>query len=228
MGIPADLLRRRPDVRRAERETAAQSAAIGIAKSDLYPRFSLIGSVGVQAQDIGDLFHTPGSIAAFGGPSFHWNILNYGQIESAVHVQEARFRQLFFTYQDAVLKANQQAEDAIISYHKSQERTTYLTTSVTAARRVVEITYDQYRQGAVDFTPVFIFESALTSQQDELAQAQGDVALNLVDLYRSLGGGWEASEEPDGYAAPPTTAPTTQRTVRSIRPPTTPAAVPKP
>lgn len=227
MGIPADLLRRRPDVRRAERETAAQSANIGIAKSDLYPRFSLIGSVGVQAEELGDLFHTPGSIAAFGGPSFHWNILNYGQIESAVQVQEARFRQLFFVYQDAVLKANREAEDAMISYRKSVERTKYLASSVTAAQRVVEITYDQYRQGVVDFTPVFIFEAALTSQQDDLASAQGDVALSLVDLFRSLGGGWEASEQPDGYTAPPATAPTTQRSGRvRLVPPG--AAAPKP
>ena len=175
----------------------------------------------------GQAFHTPGSIAAFGGPAFHWNILNYGQIESAVQVQEARFRQLFFVYQDAVLKANREAEDAMISYRKSVERTKYLASSVTAAQRVVEITYDQYRQGVVDFTPVFIFEAALTSQQDDLASAQGDVALSLVDLYRSLGGGWEASEQPDGYAAPPSTAPTTQRTGRvRLVPPA--AAAPKP
>ena len=176
MGIPADLLRRRPDVRRAERETAVQSAQIGIAKSDLYPRFSLIGSIGVQSQELGDLFHTPGAMSAFGGPSFQWNILNYGRIESSVEAQEARFRQFFTTYQAAVLQANSEVEDAIIDYAKSQERVKYLTDSVTAARRTVDITYDQYRQGVVDFTPVFIFETALTSAQDDLAQARGDVA----------------------------------------------------
>jgi NodT family efflux transporter outer membrane factor (OMF) lipoprotein len=221
-GIPADLLRRRPDVRRAERETAAQSAAIGIATADLYPRFSLNGSVGVQAQEIGDLFHTPGSVAGFIGPSFRWNIFNYGQIENAVKVQEARFRQLFFRYQDAVLRANREAEDAMITYRKSVERTRYLSSSVAAAQRTVQITYDQYKQGAVDFTPVFIFEAALTSQQDDLAAAQGNVALSLVDLYRSLGGGWEAQAEPDGYAAPPAPAPTTQHTATS-RPAIAPA-----
>ncbi len=218
-GIPADLLRRRPDVRQAERVAAAQSAAIGIAASDLYPRFSLIGSIGVQSQELGDLFHTPGSMAAFGGPGFTWNIFNYGRIENSVKAQEARFRQFFYQYQAAVLNANREVEDAIIGYAKSEEQTQYLSSSVDAAQRTVQITYDQYRQGAVDFTPVFIFEAALTSQQDDLAQAQGNVALNLVNLYRSLGGGWEAQAEKDGYEAPLPPAPTTQRAA-SARPTT--------
>jgi small subunit ribosomal protein S16 len=98
---------------------------------------------------------------------------------------------------------------------KAQERMKYLTDSVVAARRTVEITHDQYRQGAIDFTPVFIFEAALTSQQDDLAQAQADIALSLVDLYRSLGGGWEADPEGGTYEAPAVPAPTTQRSATS-------------
>ena len=202
-GIPADLLRRRPDVRQAERLTEAESAAIGIAKSDLYPRFSLDGAIGVQSEELGDLFHTPGSMAAFGGPSFRWSILNYGRIESAVEAQEARFRQFFSQYQAAVLQANQEAEDAMIDYVKAQEEADDLEKSVAAAERTVEITYDQYRHGAVDFTAVFIFESALTTQQDDLAQARGDVALNLVNLYRAPGGGWNEQNDPAAYQAPP-------------------------
>jgi len=221
MGIPADLLRRRPDVRRAEREAAAQSAAIGIAKSDLYPRFSLLGSIGVQSEEIGDLFHTPGSIAGSIGPSFQWNIFNYGQITNAVKAQEALFREFVYRYQEAVLRANEETENAIIGHVKSRERARYLAESVTAASRTVEITYDQYRHGAVDFTPVFIFEAALTNQQDALAQARGDMALNLVDLYRSLGGGWEMREKPGGYEAPQVPAPTTQRAT-GTRPTTMP------
>ncbi|HEX4796083.1 MAG TPA: efflux transporter outer membrane subunit [Humisphaera sp.] len=223
-GIPADLLRRRPDVRRAERQAAAQSANIGVAKADLYPRFVLLGSIGLQAAQIGDMFHTPGSVAASGGPAFQWNILNYGRIENAVKVQEAAFRQFVYQYQDTVLRANEEAENAIIGYAKAQERAKYLGDSVTAAQRVVQITYDQYRQGAVDFTPVFIFEAALTSQQDSLAQAQGDTALNLVDLFRTLGGGWEAGEDPAEYEAPAVPAPTTQRA--STRPTTMPTTRP--
>jgi outer membrane protein TolC len=207
-------------VRRAEREAAAESAAIGITKADLYPRFSLLGSIGLQAENH-DLFRTPGSVAGFIGPTFQWPILNYGQIENAVRAQEARFRQSILRYQEAVLRANREAEDAIVGYVKSQEQARYLTDSVTAARRTVEITYDQYRQGVVDFTPVFIFEAALTSQQDALAITQGDIALNLVDLFRSLGGGWEAQQVEAGYAAPDVPAPTTQRSATS-RPTTVP------
>jgi NodT family efflux transporter outer membrane factor (OMF) lipoprotein len=221
IGIPADLLRRRPDVRRAEREAAAQSAAIGIAKADLYPRFSLLGSVGLQSEELGDLFHTPGSITGSIGPSFQWNIFNYGQITNAVKAQEALFREFVYRYQEAVLRANQEAENAIIGHVKAGERAKYLAESVTAATRTVEITYDQYRHGAVDFTPVFIFEAALTNQQDALAQARGDMALNLVDLYRSLGGGWEMREKAGGYDAPPVPAPTTQRAT-GTRPTTMP------
>jgi len=224
-GIPADLLRRRPDVRRAEREAAAQSANIGVAKSDLYPRFVLLGSIGLQASQIGDLFHTPGSVVASGGPAFQWNILNYGRIENAVKAQEATFRQFVYRYQETVLTANQEAENAIVGYAKAQERARYLGDSVTAAQRVVQITYDQYRQGAVDFTPVFIFEAALTTQQDDLAQAQGDTALNLVDLFRTLGGGWDSTEDSSEYEAPAAAAPTTQR-ASSTRPSTMPTTRP--
>ena len=220
LGIPADLLRRRPDVRRAEREAAAESAAIGVSVADLYPRFSLTGSIGLRAKDMSDLGATPDSLAGFGGPIFQWDLLNYGRLEYAVKAQEARYRQAAYRFQDAVLRANREAEDAIISHLKSQERTRYLNESVVAAQRTVTITNDQYTQGAIDFTPVFLFEAALTSQQDDLAVARGDVALSLVDLYRALGGGWEPQSEPDGYSAPPTTAPTTQR-AEMTRPPTT-------
>jgi NodT family efflux transporter outer membrane factor (OMF) lipoprotein len=215
LGIPADLLRRRPDVRRIERQAAAQSALIGVAKSDLYPRFSLLGSIGVRAEDFSNLFDTPGSVSGFVGPSFQWDILNYGRIEGNVHVQEARFRQLVLGYQEAVLRAGREAEDAAITYLKAQERARYLDGSVAAATRTVEITYDQFQQGAIDFTPVFLFEGTLADQEDELAIAEGQIALSLVDLYRALGGGWEmrlhdgTTSRPAGPAAtrPATTLP---------------------
>jgi len=215
IGIPADLLRRRPDVRRAEREAAAQSAAIGIAKSELYPHFTLNGSIGVEAEHLPSLGHTPGSVAGFFGPAFQWNILNYGRLENAVQVEEARFRALIYQYQETVLRANSEAEDAMTRHVKSKERADYLANSVSAARRTVEISYDQYRHGVIDFTPVFLFEGTLTSQQDELAQAQGDVALALIDLYRALGGGWQAQS----YSAPHVPPPTTQH-VPNARPTT--------
>jgi outer membrane protein TolC len=236
IGIPADLLRRRPDVRRAEREAAAESAAIGVAVADMLPRFSIGGSIGLRAEELGDLGRTPGSLSGFVGPIFKWDLLNYGRLQYAVQAQEARYRQAAYRFQDAVLRANREAEDAVVSYYKSLERSEYLEASVSAATRTVEITFDQYMQGVVDFTPVFLFEATLTSQQDDLAVARGQVALSLVDLYRSLGGGWEAQKQPDAFAAPLAPAPTTQRTAttraagRPLPPPpaTAPVAPPPP
>jgi NodT family efflux transporter outer membrane factor (OMF) lipoprotein len=211
VGIPADLLRRRPDIRRAERRAAAESAQIGVAQSELYPHFAINGSIGVDAQYFGGLFHSPGAIAGSIGPSFQWNILNYGRLENATVGQEARFREFISRYQETVLDANRDAEDALVAFAKSKERTVFLSESVAAAERTVQITYDQYRAGTVDFTPVFLFEATLTQQQDSLAQAQGDIALSLVSLYRALGGGWEARMKPEGIVGPRVPAPTTQR-----------------
>lgn len=210
LGIPADLLRRRPDVRRAERLAASQSALIGVAKSDLYPRFFVLGSIGVQAENFGDLFKTPGSMTGSIGPGFRWDILNYGRIENNVKEQEARFRELVYAYQDSVLRAGREAEDAAVSFLKAQERVQFLDASVAAAGRTVEITYDQYRDGVIDFTPVFLFEGTLTQQQDDLAAARGQIALSLVDLYRALGGGWEMRLQHDESAAPATRPAATQ------------------
>jgi NodT family efflux transporter outer membrane factor (OMF) lipoprotein len=190
VGVPADLVRRRPDVRRAEREVAAQSARIGVAMSDLYPHFSVLGTIGVEAENFGDLFRS-GSMIGEISPGFRWDILNYGRLVNNVRVQDARFQQLAYSYQDQVLNAGREAEDAIIAFLKSQEQAQHLGASVTAASRTVEITNEQYNQGAIDFTAVFVFQENLTEQQDELAVAQGDIALSLIAVYRALGGGWQ-------------------------------------
>ncbi len=190
VGIPADLLRRRPDVRRAERQVAAQSARIGIAEADFYPRFTLLGTIGLASENLGNLF-SPGSFIGSIGPSVRWDILNYGRILNNVRVQDARFQELAFTYQNTVLQAGREAEDGIVGYLNAQEQTRNLNASVNAASRTVQISFDQYRDGAVDFTPVVLFESTLASQQDSLAVARGSIALNLIATYRALGGGWE-------------------------------------
>ena len=210
VGIPADLLRRRPDVREAERLAASQSALIGVQESALYPHFALNGSIGINADTFAGMFHTPGSMVGGFGPSFQWDILNYGRLENAVTSQKAVFRDFILRYQQTVLTADQEAEDAIYSFAKSKEQADFETQSVAAAQRTVQITYDQYRHGAIDFTPVFIFETTLTEQEDALAVTQGNIVLSLVNVYRSLGGGWEARLNPEGVVGPPTTAPSTQ------------------
>jgi NodT family efflux transporter outer membrane factor (OMF) lipoprotein len=191
VGVPADLMRRRPDVRRAERQVAAQSARIGVAVSDLYPHISLVGTIGVEAEQFGDLFRTPGSMIGEIGPGVRWDILNYGRLVNNVRVQDARFQELAYAYQDRVLNAGREVEDAMVVFLRSQEQSQHLDASVVAAARTVEITKEQYTQGEVDFTPVFLFESILTEQQDQLAVSQGDIALGLIAVYRALGGGWQ-------------------------------------
>jgi hypothetical protein len=126
--------------------------------------------------------------------------LNYGRLVNNVRVQDARFQELAYAYQDQVLVAGQQVEDAIVAFLRSQEQAQHLGASVTAATRTVEITNEQYNQGAIDFTSVFVFQENLTDQQDELAFVQGNIALNLIAVYRALGGGWQIRL--DGSAPP--------------------------
>jgi len=190
VGVPADLLRRRPDVRRAEREAAAQSARIGIAVSDLYPRFSIVGTIGVDAVEFNELF-TSRSFAGAISPGFRWNILNYGRLRNNIRVQEARFDQLAVAYQNTVLAANREVEDAIASYLREQERAAALRGSADAAKRSVDLALIQYRDGAIDFNRVFSLQTFLVTQQDQLAESRGAVTTSLIAIYKALGGGWE-------------------------------------
>ena len=202
VGIPADLLRRRPDIRQAERLVAAQSARIGIATADFYPRLTLNGTIGLSAEQFGQLFHTPGSMTGSFGPEFRWDILNYGRILNNVRAQDAVFEGLAFAYQNTVLNAARETEDALVGFLRSQTQAESLGASVAAANRTAEIAMDQYRQGAVDFFPVYYFESILTQQQDQLAVARGQIALDLIGVYRALGGGWEMRLRRDGDIGP--------------------------
>jgi len=201
VGIPADLLRRRPDIRHAELQAAAQSAQIGVAKADLLPTFSLVGNVGTLASDVGtnslsDVF-TRRSLHYSAGPSFQWNILNYGQITNNVRVQDAKFQALLIDYQNAVLKAQKEVEDGIATFINSREQTEFLQKSVTAAEGALRIAMLQYRQGIADFTTVLTAEQNLYQAQNSLALATGSIALGLITTYRALGGGWQIREGHD-------------------------------
>jgi len=201
VGIPADLLRRRPDVRGAELQAAAQSALIGVAKADFYPSVALLGSIGLSATEnssttasgtsgIGEWF-TSDSLTYAGGPSVTWNIFNYGQISNNVRTQDARLQQLLVNYQNVVLGAAQEVEDSTAGFVRSQEQSRFLTKSVTAARRSVDLAVIQYRDGATDYTRVLNSQQSLIGQQDQSTVTRGDIAQNLVALYRALGGGWQ-------------------------------------
>ena len=201
VGIPADLLRRRPDVRRAELQAAAQSAQIGVAKADLFPTFALVGNVGTLASDVGsnslgNLF-SRGSFYYSAGPGLQWNILNYGQITNNVRVQDAKFQQLLIDYQNVVLKAQQEVEDGIAAFIYSHEQANFLQQSVNAAEGALRIALLQYREGIADFTTVLTAEQNLYQAQNSLALATGSIALGLITTYRALGGGWQIREGKD-------------------------------
>jgi NodT family efflux transporter outer membrane factor (OMF) lipoprotein len=190
VGVPADLLRRRPDVRRAERELAAQSAQIGIAKADLLPTFSLTGTIELAAEDFADLFKGD-SFEGFGGPTFRWAILNYGRIANNIRVQDARYQALIGDYEDTVLRAQGEVENAIAAFLGADQQVRHLALSVDAARDAVEVADIQYREGAADYTRVLNTQQALVIAQDRLVRTRGTVALSLTALYKALGGGWE-------------------------------------
>jgi len=201
VGIPADLLRRRPDIRAAEYNAAAQCAQIGVAKAQLYPAFSLTGNFGVMSSDVGrnslgDLVNWRNRTGA-GGPAVQWNILNYGQITNLVRVQDARFQELLIDYQQTVLKAQQEVEDNLAAFLRTQEQVQSLTESANAAQNSLNLAVIQYREGITDFTTVLTAQQSLLSVQDRLASARGNIASSLVGVYQALGGGWEIREGQD-------------------------------
>lgn len=209
VGIPADLVRRRPDVRRAERLAAAQAEQIGIAQADLYPAFSINGNFGYTAKSFPDLFRSTafnGSV----GPSFQWNLLNYGRIVSNVRYQDARFLELVAAYQSAVLQATREVENGLVRFLRAQQRSRLLDESVAAARKAVDIAVEQYEKGATDFNRYALIEQNLVTQQDSAAQARGEVGQGLIAVFRALGGGWEirlggaaaAAERPPAATSP--------------------------
>src|SRR4051812_14545798 len=190
LGIPADLLRRRPDVRAAERRVAAQSEQIGIAVSDLYPHISIDGTLGGSAEKFSRLF-TPGAFNSQISPGFRWDLLNYCRAANNIKLQDARFLELVATYQNTVLRANQEAEDGLVLFLRSQERTQFQQKSVDDAVAAVNVALLQYKAGTTDFTTVTQVEQVQVLQQDTLAQAQGEIVSGLIQVYRALGGGWQ-------------------------------------
>jgi NodT family efflux transporter outer membrane factor (OMF) lipoprotein len=196
LGIPQDMIRQRPDVRAAERQLAAQSAQIGFAVTELYPHFSIGGSIGTSATDSDDLFSNEGETWNFFG-GFQWNVLNYGRLQSNVRLQDAVFQQLLVDYRFTVLQAQVDVENAIVAYIKSHEQVKAYRMAATASQKAVDVATAQYQDGLVDFNTVIGTLNALASQQDILASTRGEVATNLVQVYKSLGGGWQIRDNRD-------------------------------
>ena len=190
VGIPAELLRKRPDVRRAERQAAAQSAQIGIAEADLYPRLSVSGFIGYVANDFNALFESS-SFTAFILPTLQWKILNYGRVVNNIRVQDALFENSVLQYQQTVLRAGREVEDALVQFVQAQRQARYLEQSVAESRRALEIVQEQFKGGTVDFNRVYTIQTQVVDQQDQLAAVRGNIALYLIQVYKALGGGWE-------------------------------------
>jgi NodT family efflux transporter outer membrane factor (OMF) lipoprotein len=186
--LPADLLRRRPDVRAAALRAAAQSAQIGIAKADFYPALSLGGSIRLGRS-------TPGIANAVDlqlGPSIRWNILDFGQIRANVRVQDARLEQALVAYRETVLQAAAEVDSNAIAFAKAREENAVVQKSVAAAQRALELAHLLYREGMIDFQRVLDAQSVLLRQQERQVANRGEIAADLVQLYKSLGGGWDA------------------------------------
>ena len=191
-------------MRQAELQAAAQSARIGIAEADLYPSIFLSGSLGLVAGDatnstrtgesgIGELLGTD-SINFVGGPSFTWNFLNYGRIKNNVRVQDARLQQLLVNYQQTVLDAMREVEDAFVSYGRKQIEGHILGEAVNAAQRSVELANVRYREGLSGFQRVLDAQGSLFRQQQRHVTNRGETASSVVAMYRALGGGWQYRE----------------------------------
>ncbi len=191
VGIPGELLRQRPDLRRAERELAAQHARIGAATADLYPRFSLLGTFALEATQIGDVFDASSSYAFSIGPSVRWNLFDGGRVRNNILAQDALTMQALARYENTVLRAIEEVENAIVGYAQESDRRDALGRSVTAAQESVKLVKTLYRTGLTDFQNVLDMERSLFVQQDEFAASEGAAVQNLIRIYKALGGGWD-------------------------------------
>jgi len=190
MGLPTELLRQRPDVRRAERLLASQTAQIGVATADLYPSFSLSGFLGLEALNAGDLASGDSLTWNIGLP-IRWNIFSGGRIRSQIRAEEARTNQALADYEQTVLNALEESENAMVAYVKEVQRRERLSQAVDATQRSLDLVLTQYTAGLTDFQNVLDTQRTLLVREDDLAVAEGLVIGNLVRLYRALGGGWD-------------------------------------
>jgi NodT family efflux transporter outer membrane factor (OMF) lipoprotein len=194
ISIPADLLRQRPDIRSRERSLAAQTARIGVATADLYPRFSLSGFFAVSAREVGDLF---GGDSVTWGISLpiRWQLFDRGRIRSAIDLEQARTDQALALYERTVLQAFAEVENSLVAYSLERTRRDSLAAATDATQRAVELVSIQYQEGLADFQNVLDMERSLSSQQDQLAVSEGNILQDLIFLYRALGGGWDPNQE---------------------------------
>jgi NodT family efflux transporter outer membrane factor (OMF) lipoprotein len=197
ISVPAEMLRRRADIRGAELNAMAQADRIGIAQSEFYPRIALFGSIGSQVGDgdnsFGDLLSSDSWFYSF-GPRLLWTVFNYGRIKNNVRVEDARFQASLVSYQDTVLRAGQEANDALTAFLRAQEAEVFARNAADAAQQSMDLAFVQYREGAVDFQRVLDAQRSLLQEENTLAGISSSVSTNLIALYKALGGGWEMEQ----------------------------------
>ena len=189
VGLPVELIRQRPDIRRAERQLASQTARIGVVTADLYPRFSISGQFTVDSTRGYNWFDW--SSRGFGiGPTFSWNLFSGGRIRSQIARAEARTEEAVAAYEQAVLRGYEEVENALVGFVREQERAEALQRSVTAASESVRLVEELYRLGLTDFQNVLVTQRILFEEEDKLATSRGRVTQNLIGVYKAVGGGW--------------------------------------
>lgn len=188
IGIPADLVRARPDIRAAERRLAAQTARIGVAEADLFPRFSLSGTFQLQSLAFSSLPESNSRNYAF-GPSFRWNIFSAGRIKNQIAIEESRTRQAYLDYENSVLKGVAEVETALAAVRNERDRLAALQTAVDSSQKTVELVKANYREGLIDFQNVLDAERTIFANEDALAVSRGQIAAAHVSLFKALGGG---------------------------------------
>jgi outer membrane protein, multidrug efflux system len=196
VGLPSELLRRRPDVQRAERELAASTAEIGVAEADLFPKFSLVGALGISSTSTSNLLEYASRYWS-AGPTVQWNLLEGGSLRANVRVQKARAAQALDAYRQTVLVALEDAENALVAYAKEQTRRRSLAQSEQSSEAAFHLSSELYRSGLVDFLNVLDAERTLYTAQDALVGSTESVSLDLVQLYKALGGGWQQGSTPE-------------------------------
>lgn len=200
VGLPSELLLRRPDVQQAERQLAAATANIGVARADLFPKFSLTGVAGFQSISASDWFSS-GSKFWSVGPTVQWKIFDAGRIRANIKVQNARQEQALAAYEKTVLTAFEDVENALVNYAKEQERRRELANALASAQNSLQLSQKLYANGLSGFLNVLDAERSLYQTQDKLVQSDRTVSANLIALYKALGGGWQAVEQPASLAS---------------------------
>ncbi len=195
IGVPGDLIRRRPDIRAAERTLAAQTARIGVATGELYPRFAILGDFGTLTTDSSNLFDS-GSGRFSVGPFFSWNLFDGGRVRGQIEIEDARTEQALHRYEQTVLSALEEVESAMSDFVNERERKEALSRSAMAAEKSVELVLILYRTGLTDFQNVLDMQRSLFEQQDQLADSDGRIVKDLIRIYAALGGGWDPDDLP--------------------------------